>query len=369
MQWAVHVSVGLRSCVAAPNLRLSTQYQIHRQIAAPPSGTSGSRAVPAAGARNDDAHVTARHEAISLFSSSRYPLGTGRKRSDLPASMQADSTRDASLCHTVLPDEQHFLRFKAIMAKRWVGICQCWVALLRRCTQPTTTRYKIHRQIATPPSRGSKHRAAPAAGARKDKLRPVTSTLFRASCTTRCAVTARPFANEQYAFRPRAVWQRVVAVCISRPAIQGNASKKKTTGRSHKGCFAMPRPLPAVPNIVHLRQRGLAKTNPGRSQHALFRASCVTRCAVTAKPFANEQYAFRPRAVWQRVAAVCLSILFSRGLHTLTRKLHKRQIATLFCRGLRRPTFTLFGKTARKDKNADCAAVLLGNPFCWSIKK
>ena len=32
--------------------------------------------------------------------------------------------------------------------------------------------------------------------------------------------------------------------------------------------------------------RGLAKTNPGRSQHALFRASCVTRCAVTARPFA-----------------------------------------------------------------------------------
>ena len=143
---------------------------------------------------------------------------------------------------------------------------------------------KNYRQIpqgmlryAAPPSCGSKHRAAPAAGARKDKLRPVTSALFRASCTTRCAVTARPFANEQYAFNSR--------------------------------------------------------------------------------------------AVWQRVAAVCLSILFSRGLHTLTRKLHKRQIATLFCRGLRRPTFTLFGKTARKDKNADCTAVLLGNPFCWSIQK
>ncbi len=31
---------------------------------------------------------------------------------------------------------------------------------------------------------------------------------------------------------------------------------------------------------------GLARTNPGRSQHALFRASCVTRCAVTQEPFA-----------------------------------------------------------------------------------
>ncbi len=159
------------------------------------------------------------------------------------------------------------------------------------------------------------------------------------------------------------LWQRVVAVCISRPAIQGNASKKKTTGRlprpllvvpsllqlqqrglaktksfdacepqkpvaarpfafvpdnsmrllhgkgsrqsafllfiwqkkligsdtkadSTSGCFAMPRPLPAVSSFVQLRQRGLAKTNPGRSQHALFRASCVTRCAVTARPFA-----------------------------------------------------------------------------------
>ncbi len=42
----------------------------------------------------------------------RYPFlrHRERKRSDLPAGMQADSTRDASLCHTVLPDEQHFLR-------------------------------------------------------------------------------------------------------------------------------------------------------------------------------------------------------------------------------------------------------------------
>ena len=108
--------------------------------------------------------------------------------------------------------------------------------------------------------------------------------LFRASCTTRCAVTARPFANEQYAFRPRAVWQRVVAVCISRPAIQGNASKKRTTCRFHKGCFAMPRPLPVLLSFVQLRQRGLAKINSGRSKHALFRDSCTTRYAVTARP-------------------------------------------------------------------------------------
>jgi len=155
--------------------------------------------------------------------------------------------------------------------------------------------------------------------------------------------------------------QRVAAVCISRPAIQGNASKKKTTGR-------LPRPLPAVSSFVQLRQRGLATTNPGRSQHALFRASCVTRCAVAARPFANEQYAFRLRAVWQRVVAVCLSILFSRGLHTLTRKLHKRQIATLFCRGLRRPTFTLFGKTARKKKMQIAPLFCLVTRFAGVLK-
>ncbi len=107
----------------------------------------------------------------------------------------------------------------------------------------------------------------------------------------------------------------------------------------------------------------------GGSQRQTQAGHCALCYAVTAKPFANEQYAFRPRAVWQRVVAVCLSILFSRGLHTLTRKLHKRLIATLFCRGLRRPTFTPFGKTARKDKNTDCTAVLLGNPVRWSIKK
>ena len=43
---AVHVSVGLRSCVAPPNLRLSTQCQIQRQIAATkrasPRGTQRS---------------------------------------------------------------------------------------------------------------------------------------------------------------------------------------------------------------------------------------------------------------------------------------------------------------------------------------
>ena len=37
------------------------------QIAAPPSGTSGSRVVSAAGARNDEARVTARNEAVSLL--------------------------------------------------------------------------------------------------------------------------------------------------------------------------------------------------------------------------------------------------------------------------------------------------------------
>jgi len=59
-----------------------------------------------------------------------------------------------------------------------------------------------------------------------------------------------------------------------------------TKADSTSGCFAMPRPLPAVSSFVQLRQWGLAKTNPDRSQHALFRASCVTRCAVTARPFA-----------------------------------------------------------------------------------
>ncbi len=58
-----YVSVGLRSCVAAPNLRLS-KYQIHRQIAAPPSRASKLRATPAAGARSDEADVIARHKAI-----------------------------------------------------------------------------------------------------------------------------------------------------------------------------------------------------------------------------------------------------------------------------------------------------------------
>ena len=42
-------------------------------------------------------------------------------RSAFPAGMQADSTRDASLCHTVLPDEQYFLRFKAAAAKRFAA--------------------------------------------------------------------------------------------------------------------------------------------------------------------------------------------------------------------------------------------------------
>ena len=49
----------------------TTKCKLHRQIAAPPSGTSGSRAVPAAGARNDDARVAARHEAVPICSSSR----------------------------------------------------------------------------------------------------------------------------------------------------------------------------------------------------------------------------------------------------------------------------------------------------------
>jgi len=59
-----------------------------------------------------------------------------------------------------------------------------------------------------------------------------------------------------------------------------------TKADSTSGCFAMPRPLLVVPPFAKVQQRGLAKTNPGRSQRALFRASCVTRCAVTARPFA-----------------------------------------------------------------------------------
>jgi len=62
-----YVSVGLRSCVAAPNLRLSTQYQIHRQIATPPSCCFCFRFMLTAGARNDETHVTARNEAVSLL--------------------------------------------------------------------------------------------------------------------------------------------------------------------------------------------------------------------------------------------------------------------------------------------------------------
>ncbi len=59
----VGVAALLRRC---PNLRLSTQYQIHRQIAAP---LPDFRVLVQSqrGARNDDAHVTARHEAISLL--------------------------------------------------------------------------------------------------------------------------------------------------------------------------------------------------------------------------------------------------------------------------------------------------------------
>ena len=37
----------------------------NRQIAAPPSSDSNTRVIPAAGARNDESLVIARHEAIS----------------------------------------------------------------------------------------------------------------------------------------------------------------------------------------------------------------------------------------------------------------------------------------------------------------
>ncbi len=80
-----------------------------------------------------------------------------------------------------------------------------------------------------------------------------------------------------------------------------------------------------------LRFQTSCNSGSGGSQRQTPAGHCALCYAVTARPFANEQYAFRPRAVWQRVAAVCFSILFSRGLHTLTRKLHKRQIAALFC--------------------------------------
>jgi hypothetical protein len=151
---------------------------------------------------------------------------------------------------------------------------------------------------------------SPAAGARKDKLRPVTAPSAMRSLRDPLPMSNMLSGPEQYG---KGSWQSAFPDQLSK----GTLRRKKLQGRSHKGCFAMPRPLPAVPNIVQLRQRGLAKTNPGRSQHALFRASCVTRCAVAARPFANEQYAFRLRAVWQRVVAVCpFDLVQSRFAHS-----------------------------------------------------
>jgi len=57
--------------------RLGLDGKGDRQIAAPPSGTSGSRAVPAAGARNDEARVTARNEAVSLLAQLRLSACSG----------------------------------------------------------------------------------------------------------------------------------------------------------------------------------------------------------------------------------------------------------------------------------------------------
>ena len=75
-----------------------------RQIATPfclADNTSRAHGDNGKTVRNDESSVTARDEAVP-------PAGLTfrhreRKRSDLPAGRQAD-------CHTVLPDEQHFLR-------------------------------------------------------------------------------------------------------------------------------------------------------------------------------------------------------------------------------------------------------------------
>ncbi len=191
-------------------------------------------------------------------------------------------------------------------------------------------------------------------GARKDKLRPVTARSAMRSLRDPLPMSNMLSGPEQYG---KGSWQSAFPDQLSK----GTLRRKKLQADPTRDASLCHAPF--------LRFQTSCSSGSGARKDKLRPVTCALCCAVAAKPFANEQYAFRPRAVWQRVAAVCLSILFSRGLHTLTRKLHKRQIATLFCRGLRRPTFTLFGKTARKDKNADCAAVLLGNPFCWSIKK
>ncbi len=207
------------------------------------------------------------------------------------------------------------------------------------------------------PSCGSKHRAAPAAGARKDKLRPVTAPSAMRSLRDPLPMSNMLSGPEQYG---KGSWQSAFPDQLSRERFE-----EKNYRQIPQGMLRY-----ATPPSCGSKHR--AASTAGARKDKLRPVTCSalpgTRCAVAAKPFANEQYAFRPRAVWQRVVAVCLSILFSRGLHTLTRKLHKRQIATLFCRGLRRPTFTLFGKTARKNKNADCTAVLLGNPFAGVLK-
>ena len=161
------------------------------QIAAPPSRGSKLRAAPAAGALNDKPRPVI---ASSAMRSLRDPA-LQSLRDPLPLTRLSTISKSMAKGRGSLHFQTSYPR-ERFEEKNYRQIPQ---GMLR---------------YAAPPSCGSKHRATPAAGARKDKLRPVTAPSAVRSLRDPNLVSLRdPLPLTRLNAFP-ILWQRVVAVCL-----------------------------------------------------------------------------------------------------------------------------------------------------------
>ena len=154
------------------------------RYAAPPSRASKFRATPAAGARKDEPRpVTTR--LVPRF-----------------------------LCHSLCGHCETLCQ-RAICFQAPSSMAKGRGSLHFQTSYPRERfEEKNYMQIAAPPSRASKFRATPAAGARKDKLRPVTAPSAVRSLRDPNLVSLRdPLPLTRLNAFP-ILWQRVVAVCL-----------------------------------------------------------------------------------------------------------------------------------------------------------
>ncbi len=138
-------------------------------------------------------------------------------------------------------------------------------------------------RYAAPPSCGSKHRATPAAGARKDKLG--SRSQHRACSTIPVPLAMRslqdPLPTSNMLSGPgqygKGSWRSAFQTSYPRERFE-----EKNYMQIPQGMLRYAAPLPVLLSFVQLRQRGSQR--PVGQNTRLFRASCTTRCAVTARP-------------------------------------------------------------------------------------